>query len=182
MSAAAQAAGAESRSMDAGPGTGRSELMNSLRRQRGVTRHRAGGRHDHHRDPVAVAISSYRAYVIRSQRSDAKDALLALANQQENHYLQCNTFATAIDAATSCADGKLQGTSLSRNGWYSLAISAANATTFTVTATAVIGADQYQDIPCRVFIVDQAGVRTAADSGGVRQHRRVLALSGAPRR
>ncbi len=140
--------------------------MNSLRRQRGVTRIELVVVMIIIGILAAVAISSYRAYVIRSRRSDAKDALLALANQQENHYLQCNTFATAIGAVTSCADGKLQGTSLSRNGWYSLAISAANATTFTVTATAVIGADQYQDIPCRMFIVDQAGVRTAADSGG----------------
>jgi len=140
--------------------------MNSLRRQRGVTGIELVVVMIIIVILAAVAISSYRAYVIRSQRSDAKDALLALANQQEKHYLQCNTFATAIDAATSCADGKLQGTSLSRNGWYSLAISAANATTFTVTATAVIGEDQYQDSACRVFIVDQAGVRTAADSGG----------------
>ena len=140
--------------------------MNSLRRQRGVT----------HIELVvvaiiigllaAVAISSYRTYVIRSQRSDAKDALLALATQQEKHYLQCNSFATAIDAAASCAGGKLKGTSLSRNGWYRLAIRAANATTFTVTATAVNGQDQYQDTPCRTFTVDQEGVRTAADAGG----------------
>ena len=140
--------------------------MNSLRRQRGVTRIELVIVMIIIGFLAAVAISSYRAYVIRSQRSDAKDALLALANQQEKHYLLCNTFASAIDAATSCAEGRLQGASLSRNGWYSLAISAANATTFTVTATAVIGEDQYQDRACRVFIVDQAGVRTAADSGG----------------
>lgn len=140
--------------------------MNSLRRQGGVTRIELVVVMIIIVILAAFAISSYRAYVIRSQRSDAKDALLALANQQENHYLQCNKFATVIDAATSCADGKLRGTSLSRNGWYRLAISAAGATTFTVSATAVNGEDQYQDTPCRTFMVDQAGVRTAADSGG----------------
>jgi type IV pilus assembly protein PilE len=140
--------------------------MNIVPRQRGVTRIELVVVTIIIGILAAVAISSYRAYVIRSRRSDAKDALLALATQQEKHYLQCNSFATAIDAAASCADGKLQGTSVSRNGWYSLAIPAANATTFTVTATAVNGEDQYQDNPCRTFMVDQAGVRKAADSGG----------------
>ena len=45
---------------------------------------------------AAIAIPSYRSYVLRSQRSDAKDAVLALATQQEKHYLQCNRYAAAI--------------------------------------------------------------------------------------
>ena len=115
---------------------------------------------------AAVAIPSYRSYVIRSQRSDAKDALLALATQQEKHYLQCNTYATAIDNATDCAAGELQGTDSSKNGWYDLAIDAADATTFTVSATAIAGERQAQDDACQTYTVDQAGVRTAEDSGG----------------
>ena len=115
---------------------------------------------------AAVAIPSYRAYVTRSQRSDAKDAVLALATQQEKHYLQCNTYATAIDAATDCAAGELQGADTSKNGWYALDIPGGNATTFSVRATAVNGENQWQDTECREFIVDQAGVRTAEDSGG----------------
>ena len=116
---------------------------------------------------AAVAIPSYRSYVIRSQRSDAKDALLVLATQQEKHYLQCNAYATAIDAATDCAAGELQGTDTSKNGWYGLATAAPNpATGFTVTATAINGENQWQDTACRTFTVDQAGVRTADDDGG----------------
>ena len=108
--------------------------MNSLRSQRGVTRVELVVVVIIIGILAAIAISSYSADVIRTRRSDAKDALLALATQQEKHYLQCNGFATAIDAATSCADGKLQGANVSRNGWYRLAIRAANTTTFTVTA------------------------------------------------
>ncbi len=116
---------------------------------------------------AAVAIPSYRSYVIRSQRSDAKDAILALATQQEKHYLQCNRYATAIDLATDCDAGELQGTAASKNGWYQLATAAPDPLTgFTVTATAVAGENQYQDEACRTFQVDQAGVRTAEDAGG----------------
>ena len=114
---------------------------------------------------AAVAIPSYRSYVLRSQRSDAKDALLALATQQEKHYLQCNTYGTLIAAATNCAAGEVQGTAASKNGWYTLAIVAGNATTFTVRATAVNGQNQWQDTACRDFTVTQANVRTARDSG-----------------
>ena len=116
---------------------------------------------------AAVAIPSYRSYVVRSQRSDAKDAILALATQQEKHYLQCNSYATAIDAATDCAAFELQGTAASKSGWYALDTDAPDPVTgFTVTATAINGENQWQDDECRSFTVDQAGVRTAENAAG----------------
>jgi type IV pilus assembly protein PilE len=114
---------------------------------------------------ASVAIPSYRAYVIRSQRADAKDALLALATAQEKHYLQCNTYATAIDNATDCAAGELNHPAASKNGWYDLAIVAGDATGFTISATAAAGGNQFQDTACRSFRVTDRGVRTAFDSG-----------------
>lgn len=140
--------------------------MNSMHRQRGVTLIElvivviiVG-------ILAAIAIPSYRSYVLRSQRSDAKDAVLALATQQEKHYLQCNTYATDIAVATDCAAGELQGAAASKNGWYGLAVVAGTATTFTVQATATVGQNQYQDTACRSFTVTQAGLRTALDAGG----------------
>jgi type IV pilus assembly protein PilE len=118
---------------------------------------------------AAVAIPSYRSYVVRSQRSDAKDAVLALATQQEKHYLQCNRYADVIDVATNCAANELQGAATSKNGWYALATDADDvdpARGFTATATAVAGENQDQDDACDSFTVNQAGVRTALDSGG----------------
>lgn len=115
---------------------------------------------------AAIAIPSYRNYVLRSQRSDAKDALLALATQMEKHYLQCNTYGTSIAGATNCAAGQVQGAATSKNGWYALTIPVpGNATTFTVRATAINGQNQWQDTACRDFSVTQAGTRTARDSG-----------------
>ena len=115
---------------------------------------------------AAIAVPTYRAYVVRSQRSDAKDALLALATQQEKHYLQCNNYATAIDAATDCGAGELPGADVSKNGWYQLSIPAANLTSFTVRAVAIAGESQFQDTECRRFEVTEAGLRTAFDDGG----------------
>jgi type IV pilus assembly protein PilE len=115
---------------------------------------------------AAVAIPSYRDYVIRSQRSDAKDALLALATQQEKHYLQCNTYAEILDTATDCAAGEIQAADVSKNGWYQLDVPNGDVTTFTVRAQAINGENQWQDTECRTFTVDQAGVRTSADDGG----------------
>lgn len=114
---------------------------------------------------AAVAIPSYRSYVIRSQRADAKDALLALATAQEKFYLQCNTYATLIDNAPDCVAGELQGADTSKNGWYSLAVDAADAINFTVSAVAVAGESQFQDEACRTFRVTDRGIRTAANSG-----------------
>lgn len=115
---------------------------------------------------AAVAIPTYRNYVIRSQRSDAKDALLALATQQEKHYLQCNDYADNIAVATNCGASQLQGTAVSKNGWYQLSIPNATPTAFTVRAVAIAGQNQFQDEDCRTFNVTQGGVRTASDSGG----------------
>ena len=117
---------------------------------------------------AAVAVPSYRSYVIRSQRSDAKDAVLALATQQEKHYLQCNRYAAAIAGATNCVANQLQGVATSKNGWYALTTApAANPTLgFTVTATAIAGENQAQDAECQSFTVTEAGIRTAEDDGG----------------
>lgn len=115
---------------------------------------------------AAVAIPSYRNYVLRSQRSDAKDALLALATQQEKYYLQCNTYATVIAGAPNCVAGELQGADASENGWYDLAIDDADDTSYTLSATAAAGGNQAQDTQCEIFRVTDRGIRTAEDSGG----------------
>lgn len=115
---------------------------------------------------ASVAIPSYRAYVIRSNRADAKDALLALATAQEKHYLQCNSYATGIANATDCAAGDLVSVDTSKNGWYDLAIDAADATGFTVSATAAAGGNQFTDADCRTYRITDRGVRTAQNAGG----------------
>ena len=113
---------------------------------------------------AAVAIPSYRQYVIRSQRADATSALLALATAQEKFYLQCNTYATDIAAATDCAAGEVAFNDTSGKGWYDLSITAADAVDFTVRAEPGTGSPQASDSKCTFFQVTGRGVRTASDA------------------
>jgi type IV pilus assembly protein PilE len=103
--------------------------------------------------------------VLRSQRSDAKDALLALATQQEKFYLQCNRYADTIAAAQDCAAGDMVAADASENGWYDLFIDDGDADSFSVRAEAAAAGNQFQDTDCRRFVVDNLGVRTAEDAG-----------------
>ena len=114
---------------------------------------------------AAVAVPSYRQYVIRSQRSDARDALLALATAQEKFYLRCNTYATDLATADDCADAEMASPATSKNGWYQLTIESADGDSFEIAAEAVAG-PQFSDTRCRKFLVTDRGVRTAEDSTG----------------
>lgn len=112
---------------------------------------------------AAIAIPSYRQYVLRSQRVDAKNALLALATAQEKFFLQCNTYATNLGAANSCTTETIGFNSTSERGWYDLTI-AATASDFTLTATANASGPQFTDNSCRSFQVTGIGTRTAKNS------------------
>ncbi|MCC7199037.1 MAG: prepilin-type N-terminal cleavage/methylation domain-containing protein [Gammaproteobacteria bacterium] len=113
---------------------------------------------------AAIAIPSYRQYVVRSQRADATSALLALATAQEKFYLQCNTYASALGDANSCADGEVAFADTSANGWYDLTIDAASDTDFTVSAAPHAGGPQAADSDCASFSVTGQGVRTATST------------------
>lgn len=107
---------------------------------------------------AAIAIPSYRQYVIRSQRVDATSGLLRLATAQEKFYLQNNTYATQAQIATAPPGGL--GIAGTEHGWYTLAITASSAAGFTATAVPVAGGPQASDA-CQLFQVDDRGVKTA---------------------
>lgn len=113
---------------------------------------------------AAIAVPSYGRYVMRSQRADAKSALLALATAQEKFFAQCNTYATDVAGANSCDDLEVAFSSTSERGWYNLSIVAGEttATTFMVRADAVAGGPQARDTACTWFTVTDRGVRAAS--------------------
>jgi type IV pilus assembly protein PilE len=115
---------------------------------------------------AAIAVPSYRDYMMRSKRGEARAALLALGTAQEKFYLQCNTYASTIgDAATSCP-GTVRFPATSERGYYAIAVTAADVNGWTATATAVAGQPQIDDTKCRVFQLTSTGLKTATNAGG----------------
>ena len=107
----------------------------------------------------SIAVPSYRSFVLRSHRVEAKTALLALAAAQEKFYLQNNTYATNSLLTTAPPSG-LGLAATTENGWYTVAIAnGANATGFSATATAT--GTQTADGDCASFTINQLGVKTA---------------------
>jgi type IV pilus assembly protein PilE len=109
---------------------------------------------------AAIAIPTYRQYMQRTHRTEAKSALLRLAAEQERFYLQNNTYTNNF-AALNTPTGR------SQNGVYTLTIPVANVTAYTLTATptpggGTNGVNQVPDATCASFTINQAGIRTAA--------------------
>jgi type IV pilus assembly protein PilE len=111
---------------------------------------------------ASIAVPSYRSYVLRTHRVEAKTALLNLAAAQERFYLENNTYAANAVLATAPPAG-LGLPATTENGWYTVAIAnGANAATFTATATAT-GA-QAADTDCTSFSITALGVKTATST------------------
>ncbi len=87
---------------------------------------------------AAIAIPSYRSYLLRSHRAEAKAALLNLAAAQEKFYLQNNTYAANAALATAPPAGLgLQATTT--GGYYNIAIAGGDINGYTASATATGG-------------------------------------------
>ena len=59
---------------------------------------------------ATVAVPTYRRYLIRTQRSEAKIALLQLQTAQEKFYMQNNSFTSNVTAASPTGLGLLSTT------------------------------------------------------------------------
>jgi type IV pilus assembly protein PilE len=112
---------------------------------------------------AAIAIPSYRSYLIRAQRSDATAALLHVAQAQEKFYLQNNRYAT--NAQMSLGPPAGLGIAGTEHGFYTLGLASADATLdFTATATPVGTGPQAQDPACVSFTINQQGTRGAKNN------------------
>jgi type IV pilus assembly protein PilE len=100
----------------------------------------------------AIALPSYRAYVVRANRADAKVMLAQTAQALERCYTNSTPY--AYDSAQCTATVTLPITNGS--GTYTVTgVLAAN--TYTLTATPQGG--QAQDTKCKNFTLTQAGVQ-----------------------
>lgn len=110
-----------------------------------------------------IAIPSYRQYILRTHRTEAKSALLTLQTNQERWYLQNNTYTTNPEQL-----GFPGG--LTENGVYTISIvAAAGGLTQGYVATAVPtagggsnGVSMTDDAECTSFSISSEGLRRAA--------------------
>jgi type IV pilus assembly protein PilE len=115
---------------------------------------------------AAIAVPSYRSYVVRSQRVDAQVALLRVQAAQEKFFLQHNRYADALTAAPPDGLG-LRATS--DGGLYALRLvvgAGEMPATFVAEARPVPNGGQGDDARCQLFSIDSDGLRIARNAQG----------------
>lgn len=108
---------------------------------------------------MAYAIPTYNQYVLRSYRTDAQNAILLIASQQERFYANNNRYA---DDLTELGVAGVYPTPTAANGRrYGIVLEglpAGAATSYTVTGTATN--TQTADTECPAFTLNSIGTRT----------------------
>ena len=121
---------------------------------------------------AAIALPSYRSYIVRAARTEAQTELLELASLQEKIFLNSNGYSASVSAAyngTSAGGlGRTSGTT--KDGKYALALFdtvgaalVAGAPTFELRATPTVGGQQVGD---GTISVTESGRRTCNPSCG----------------
>ena len=102
---------------------------------------------------AAVAYPSYRDYITRAKRTEAKTLLLEIAQNEERFYLQNNRYGDMGDLGYS--DPKITDTES-----YSVTITANDANNFSATAT--YQKSDAEASKCDTFSIDGRGNKTSA--------------------
>jgi type IV pilus assembly protein PilE len=103
----------------------------------------------------AIAIPSYRQYVVRANRVDAQRSLMDLAARQERFFYSRNGYASALSDLG--ANSSIAGAN------YTIAPPSATSTAFTITASAV-GSQQKSDQQCQTLTITNTGVQGSTGS------------------
>jgi type IV pilus assembly protein PilE len=102
---------------------------------------------------AAIAYPSYRQYVAKAKRNEAKAALLQIATLQERFYLQNNTYTTDMTNLGFLA----AGFNISDTGTYIINVDNADANTF--DATAAYQKTDTELTKCASFTIDGRGAK-----------------------
>ncbi|MEO8307821.1 MAG: type IV pilin protein [Pseudomonadota bacterium] len=113
---------------------------------------------------AAVALPTYQGVRHRSQRTDARLALLWIQYQQERHYAAHNAYADGLsDLAPVAAPAQR-----SAAGDYDLAVTLTDGGQgYVATALAHAYGRQARDNDCRWFSINELGQRKSATASGV---------------
>ena len=101
---------------------------------------------------TAIAYPSYRQFIERAKRTEARALLLRIAVDQERFYLQNNTFG-------DMADLQYDEPQITDSDAYSVTITSNNASNFSVTATYQLGGEEADK--CLTFTLDGRGTQTS---------------------
>jgi type IV pilus assembly protein PilE len=117
-----------------------------------------------------LAVSTYRSYILRANRTEARMALLATQVAQEKYFLQNNQYAPDIATviAAPAAGGlgiPLSAGGVTTGGYYTISFSAITANSYTLQAVAT-GTQTKDTAACLIFTINDQGARTPADSTG----------------
>ncbi len=105
---------------------------------------------------TSIAYPQYREFVSRAKRSEAKAALMKIAQNQERFYLDNNTFTNDMTNLGFSGSNDV----LTDSETYSVTITAANASNFTAVAT--YQRDDAEKDKCLTFTITGADQRTSA--------------------
>jgi type IV pilus assembly protein PilE len=110
---------------------------------------------------TSIAVPTYRKYLLRAQRSEAKIALLQLQTAQEKYYLQYNAY---TDKVTTSSTAEVPGLGLpgtSETSKYDIRVTTlgAGGQSYTATASPHAGGGQTDDKDCANFTITERGQR-----------------------
>lgn len=112
---------------------------------------------------LAIAVPSYQNSMQKGRRSDARSALLDVANREEQYMLDRGTYTEDMQDL-----GFSEDPYISEDGHYSVdAVACATAAItrcFVLTATPVETSPQADDVRCTRFILGSDGSKTASGS------------------
>lgn len=121
---------------------------------------------------AAIALPTYGNYVLRSNRTVGKTVIMRIVGQQESYYSDRKQYAAALNNLSPeyagatvyvTPDGATQAANTS-DTVYSVTLSAATATSFTVQATPVNR--QTKDTKCGTLTYSNTGTKTASGPDG----------------
>ena len=116
----------------------------------------------------SLAVSTYRSYVLRANRTEGRLVLLATQVAQEKFFLQNNRYAQTMAEVIADPAGVPPGLGIglgagntTQGGFYTITLPVGTATTYTIQASAT-GTQATDDTPCQWLRIDQTGTRTAS--------------------
>lgn len=98
---------------------------------------------------TAIALPQFTEYKMKSRRSEATSALMQIAAQQEQFFMDNRSYSNAVSVTTD-------------NGYYLIEINVPTDYSYTLKATAQ-GA-QADDTACKIFTLTHEGTKGAFDS------------------